>query len=84
MQTNIRKVTIAGAGIMVLNMVLRSYFPAILQSPINCGVIAMLGGFVIVPIVSLISPKPKKVEVDEMFTCYNKEVVVQAKESLGE
>ena len=73
-----------GAGIMVLNMVLRSYFPAILQSPINCGVIAMLGGFVIVPIVSLISPKPKKVEVDEMFTCYNKEVVVQAKESLGE
>ena len=73
-----------GAGIMVLNMVLRSYFPAILQSPINCGVIAMLGGFVIVPIVSLISPKPKKVEVDEMFTCYNKVVVVQAKESLGE
>lgn len=73
-----------GAGIMVLNMVFRTSFPSILQSPINCGVIAMLGGLIIVPIVSLITPKPKKDEVDEMFTCYNKEVVVQAKESLGE
>ena len=74
---------IFGAGIMILNMVARPYFPAILQSPINCGVIAMLGGLVIVPIVSLITPKQDKEKTEEMFSCYDKEVVVASKESLG-
>ena len=64
-------------------MVARPYFPAILQSPINCGVIAMLGGLVIVPIVSLITPKQDKEKTEEMFSCYDKEVVVASKESLG-
>lgn len=75
---------IFGAGLMILNMLFRSSFPVILQSPINSGVIAMLAGFVIVPIVSMISPKPKKEVVDEMFACYNREVIVPAKESLGD
>jgi Na+/proline symporter len=74
---------IFGAGIMVLNMVARPYFPTILQSPINCGVIAMLGGLILVPIVSLITKKPKSDEIDEMFSCYNRDVVVKSKESLG-
>lgn len=72
-----------GAGIMVLNMVARASFPALLQSPINCGVIAMLGGLVIVPVVSWITPKINKDKVDEMFSCYDTEVTVSAKESLG-
>ncbi len=75
---------IFGAGIMVLNMLMRSSFPAIIQSPINCGVIAMLGGMVIVPIVSLITPKTDREKIEEMFECYNKAVTVSAKESLGE
>ncbi len=74
---------IFGAGIMILNMVARPYFPAILQSPINCGVIAMFGGLVIVPVVSWISPKPQKEKVEKMFECYNEEVIVKATESLG-
>jgi len=74
---------IFGAGIMILNMVARPYFPTILQSPINCGVIAMLGGLIIVPIVSFMTKKPKKDEIDEMFSCYNRDVVVKSKESLG-
>ncbi len=74
---------IFGAGIMILNMIARPYFPVILQSPINCGVIAMLGGLVIVPIVSLITPKQDKEKTEEMFSCYDKEVVVASKESLG-
>ena len=74
---------IFGAGIMILNMLIRGSFPTILQSPINSGVIAMLGGLVIVPVVSLITKKPDKALTDEMFACYNKEVVVSAKESLG-
>ena len=75
---------IFGAGIMMLNMLMRSSFPAILQSPINCGVIAMLGGLVIVPIVSIITKRPDKALTEEMFACYNKEVVVPAKKSLGD
>ena len=69
---------------MLLNMVARSAFPAVLQSPINCGVIAMLAALVLVPLVSWISPKLKKEDADAMFSCYNTEVVVSAKESLGE
>lgn len=75
---------IFGAGIMVLNMVARSSFPVILQSPINCGVIAMLAGLVIVPVVSLLTPKPDKEKTEDMFSCYNREVTVKSKESLGE
>ncbi len=74
---------IFGAGIMILNMVARDLFPDILKSPINCGVIAMLGGLVIVPLVSLITRKPDTQKVDDMFECYNNEVIVSAKESLG-
>ena len=74
---------IFGAGIMVLNMLFRPAFPEILQSPINCGVIAMLGGLVIVPVISWITPKLSKDTVEEMFSCYDTEVTVSAKESLG-
>ncbi len=73
-----------GSGVMVLNMVARNIFPAILQSPINCGVIVMLLSLVLVPVLSLFTPKQKREDVEEMFSCYDKEVVVQAKESLGE
>ena len=75
---------IFGAGIMVLNMVCRNAFPVILQSPINCGVIAMLGGLVLVPVVSLFTKKPETALVEKAFECYNREVTVKSKESLGE
>ena len=42
-----------GCMIMVLNLVAGSHFPALLQSPINCGAFAMLTGLIIVPVVSL-------------------------------
>ncbi len=71
-----------GVGIMVLNMLARSIFPAAIQSPINCGVVAMVGGLVIVPVVSLLTKKPA--DVDEKFACYTKKVLVEAKDSLGE
>lgn len=74
---------IFGAGIMVLNMLARNAFPAIMQSPINCGVIAMLAGFVIVPVVSAITKKPDAQLVEDAFSCYNKKIVTTAKDSLG-
>ncbi len=72
-----------GSGIMILNMVCKSAFPVWLQSPINCGAFAMLAGLIIVPVVSLLTKAPEKTNVDDMFKCYEQEVTVLSKESLG-
>ena len=75
---------IFGAGIMLLNMFFKPYFPEIFRSPINCGVLAMVSGLIIVPVVSLFTKAPKKEDVDRMFECYSKTVTVQAKTALGD
>lgn len=75
---------IFGAGLMIWNMLDRASFPTIMQSPINSGVIAMLGGFIIVPAVSLFTKKPDSDFLEETFSCYNEQVVVSKKKSLGD
>jgi len=75
---------IFGAGIMVLNMLFRSSFPALLQSPISCGAFAMVAGLVIVPVVSLFTKKPDKALVDNAFACYDSDVTVKASKNIGE
>lgn len=74
---------IFGSGIMILNMLIRPSFPVLLQSPINCGVIAMLAGFIIVPVVSAFTKAPDKALVDDCFSCYEKKVLVSSKVALG-
>ncbi len=74
---------IFGSGLMIANMLARPYFPTILQSPVNCGAVAMIGGLILVPIVSFITKKPDKQKVDDMFSCYSKQVTVDSKNSLG-
>ena len=73
-----------GCGLTFINMFARTSLPAIMQSPINMGAIAMLGGLIIVPLVSLVTPKPDKKLVDDAFECYNKTTVVAQKTALGE
>ena len=68
-----------GVGITVANM-----FFKFIASPINAGAIAMVAGLIVVPIVSLFTPKIKKEKVDEIFTCFDETVVVTKKKSLGE
>jgi len=75
---------IFGSVLMIANMLVRSSFPAIMRSPINCGAIAMLAGLIIVPIVSAITPKPDQKLVDETFACYDKTTTSKQKDSLGE
>ncbi|MBR2500127.1 MAG: sodium:solute symporter [Clostridia bacterium] len=75
---------IFGSGVMILNMLARSSFPLVLQSPINCGAFVMLAGIVIVPLVSLFTKKLDKELVDKMFVCYENKVLVSAKEALGD
>lgn len=74
---------IFGSGLMLVDMLAPACLPAIMRSPINCGSIAMLAGLVIVPIVSLVTPKPDKKLVDETFECYNKATTVTQKVALG-
>ena len=69
---------IFGVGITVANIFLK------FMNPINCGALAMVGGLVIVPIVSLFTPKMKKDNVDQIFTCYDEKIQVTAKTVLVE
>lgn len=70
---------ICGVGITVSNM-----FFKFIASPINAGAIAMIAGLIITPLVSLITPKPDKAGVEQIFTCYEKPVHVSEKEYLKE
>ncbi len=56
-----------GVGLTVVNMLLDNPI-----NPINCGAIAMVGGFPIVWLVSLVTRKLPKADVDRMFACYKK------------
>ena len=47
------------------------------------GVFAMLGGLILVPVVSWLTPKTCPENVDEKFSCYDKQVVTSQKTSLG-
>lgn len=66
-----------GVGITVSNMFLKY-----IASPINAGAIAMIAGLIVVPVVSIITPKMKKETVNKLFTCYEEEVVLTKKDSL--
>ena len=54
-----------GVGLTVINMLAGNPI-----NPINCGAIAMVGGFPVVWIVSLLSPKMNRQQVDKIFECY--------------
>lgn len=74
---------IFGSVLMVANIFWRPSFPQIIQSPINCGAAAMLAGLLIVPIISLFTPKPDKKLVNDAFACYEEKTQVPKKSSLG-
>lgn len=70
---------IVGVGLTVSNM-----FIGFIASPINAGAAAMVAGLIVVPVVSLITPKPDKSEVEDAFACYEEKVTISRKRSLQE
>ena len=56
-----------GVGLTVINMLLGNPI-----NPINCGAIAMVGGFPVTWLVSLITPKMNRNFVNRVFECYRK------------
>lgn len=68
-----------GVGITVANLFLK-----FIASPINAGAITMVVGLIVVPVVSLFTPKMKQEKVDEIFSCMEEKVVVSRKSSIEE
>jgi SSS family solute:Na+ symporter len=75
---------IFGAGIMTLNLFFQSAFPAILRSPLNCGAFSMLAGLILVPVISLFTPKPDSRMVEEAFQSYEVKAEIPQKTALHE
>jgi SSS family solute:Na+ symporter len=57
-----------GVGLTTINMLMGNPI-----NPINCGAIAMVGGFVVVPLISLITPLKNRTKVEHIFECYKKQ-----------
>jgi SSS family solute:Na+ symporter len=70
--------------LMILNMLFRSSFPVLLQSPINAGAFAMLFGLVLVPLVSSFTKSPDSGFIADTFSCYEEKVTVAKKKALSE
>ncbi len=68
---------ITGVGITVSNMFLKY-----IESPINAGAIAMVAGLIVVPAVSVLTPKLSRDKVDGIFACYEEKVTITKKRSL--
>lgn len=69
----------AGVGITVSNLFLKY-----IASPINAGAFAMVTGLIIVPVVSILTPKIDRKRIDEIFSCYDETVTVHTKKSIEE
>ena len=70
--------------VMLLNIFFRGSFPVVIQSPINAGAFCMLAGLVLVPVVSAFTRPPEKQELDSIFSCYDRQVLVNVRDSIGD
>ena len=71
-------------GCMYCTFTGKTFLSPYFTSPINAGMLAMLLGLVVVPVVSLCTRISRKAEVDEMFSCYSSTVKVRATDALSE
>ncbi len=80
---------VIGIGVTVLHLVLSSmkllsgtFLGFTVASPVNLGAFTMVVSLIVVPLVSLITPKMKKADVDRIFSCYDKTVTVRQREAI--
>ena len=66
------------AGVKFDNAVLE-YF----KSPINAGMLAMVLGIVITPIITFIAPAKDMDRVEKIFACYDKKITVSYKQAIS-
>lgn len=65
--------TMSAADIAALPGILSLVF----KSSIHSGVFAMVGGLIIVPVISLLTKKPDAEKVNEIFSCYDKKYTAE-------
>ncbi len=76
-----------GIGATVLHLIFRPTGTLLgfnVASPVNLGMFTMLVGLVLVPLVSLITPKMKKAELDSIFACYKQKAEVEVTDAIGD
>ena len=56
-----------GVGFTVVNMLMGNVI-----NPIDCGAIAMVGGFPVVILISLLTKKLPRAKTDSIWKCYKK------------
>jgi len=56
----------------------------VFKNSLYSGVFAMIGGLILVPIVSLLTQKTKPANIEEKFACYKRTATVEVIDSLGE
>ena len=71
-------------GCMYCTFTGKTFISPYFTSPINAGVLAMVLGLVIVPVVSLFTKVTRNDEVQKMFGCYETTVTVPVTTSLVE
>ncbi len=79
-----------GVGIMLIQLAVSlkifgfdgGFLGFVFKNSLNSGVFAMLGGLVIVPIVSLLTGAHRPENTDDIFSCYNAKVTVPALNAL--
>ncbi len=71
-----------GPLFMIVTTLFRSHMPVLLQSPINCGALAMLITLVLVPLISLCDRRKPSDAVTAAFSCYDKPVTTRISEHL--
>ncbi|MBQ1390490.1 MAG: hypothetical protein IIY82_01960 [Firmicutes bacterium] len=82
---------ITGVSIEIVQLVIsltgRNFASPVLSylftSSVRSGAVAMLVGFLVVPVVSLITKAPDRNRVEEIFANYDNTVIVTRKENLG-
>ena len=81
---------VVGIGLTLLHLVLASakmlsgtFLGFTVASPVNLGALTMIISLIVVPLVSLITPKMKKSDVDRIFSCYDKQVTVNQSEAIS-
>lgn len=68
----------------VLNVSGNAFLSFVFKNSLYSGVFAMVGGLIIVPLVSLITPKSRPENVDEIFNCYGETKTVEITDNLGQ
>jgi len=79
-----------GVGLMVIQLLISTkllpapdgFFGFVFRNSLYSGVCAMVGGLILVPVVSLLTQKTRPENADEKFSAYDEEITVKLKRAL--